>query len=106
MTFAVLFSSGQAIVLAALMLAATAAVPGNASAHAISLKFRWAFTDGSQQALHLYYERDCLADYANADAATTAWTMTDTPLYYHYVSGCHANIGRDRIRFVNGYWSD
>ncbi len=106
MTFAVLFNRGQAIVLAALMLAATAALPDSASAHAISLNFRWAFTDGSQQALHLYYERDCLADYVNADAVATAWTQTETPLYYHYISGCNGSIGRNRIWLLNGYDAD
>src|ERR1051326_811808 len=104
MHFASSFTArGRALALAALMLAATAAVPLSASAHALNYpNFRWSFTNWSQYLLYLYYQRDCIGDFGNADASAQGWTATSTPLLYSYVGGCNGSVENNRIKFLNG----
>jgi hypothetical protein len=104
MRFASFFNArGRALALASLMLVATAAVPLSASAHpANSLNFRWSFSNWSQYLLNLYYQRDCVPDWGNADASANAWTGTATPLDYHYVGGCNGSVEYNRVKILNG----
>ncbi len=104
MRFASFFTArGRALALASLMLVATAAVPLSASAHPANYpNFRWSFSNWSQYLLYLYYERDCVGDWWNVDASTTAWTGTQTPLDYRYVGGCNGSIEYNRIKILNG----
>ena len=93
-----------AIWLAAFLLVASAAVPLSASAHFLHYNSqRWAWTDGSQALLNLYYERNCASDWWTPDSAANAWTATPTPLFYHYATapdcgGPH----QGRIQVLNG----
>jgi hypothetical protein len=99
-----LITRGRGIALAAAMLAATAVAPLSASAHFLNFpNHRWAFTNGSQYLLNLYYERDCASDWWTPDSAANAWTGTATPLDYHY-SGAPdcSGVEMNRIRILNG----
>jgi hypothetical protein len=98
------FSRSSSIVLAAMMLAATAIVPLSASAHFLNYpSHRWAFTNWSQYLLNLYYERDCASDWWTPDSAANSWTATPTPLLYHY-AGTPSCSGAERgvTRILNG----
>lgn len=98
------FTRSRSLAVAALLLATSAALPLSASAHFLNYpSHRWAFTNGSQFLLNLYYERDCASDWWTPDASANAWTSTWTPLDFHYTgaSGC-SGATQGRIRILNG----
>ena len=98
------FTRSRSLAVAALLLTTSAALPLSASAHFLNYpNHRWAFTNGSQYLLNLYYERDCASDWWTPDASASNWTSTWTPLDFHYTgaSGC-SGATQGRIRILNG----
>jgi hypothetical protein len=108
MSFASRLITRGRLALAATVLLASAAVPLSASAHYLSApNHRWEYTwsnlAGFPYLLHLYYERDCVSDTANADTSADAWTNTHTPLDYHLAAAPDCGGPRaGRFMILNG----
>jgi hypothetical protein len=99
--------------LAAALMVASAALPLSGSAHFEPGGFqalRWFWTNrpsGSREGLRMLYDRDCIADWPNADAAASAWTSTPTPLYIIPVASgdCASNHYSSTRSTGNGWQS-
>jgi hypothetical protein len=102
----------SALIAAALMVA-SAALPLSGSAHFTPggiQGLRWFWINqpsGTRQSQRILYDRDCVADWATADAAAAAWQATPTPLYLTAVPApdCTTNHFSSTRTVGNGFQS-